>query len=129
MVGEGANTLETILRKLVGDRLQSTCVIGARDAITSVCAAIESGLQVLGGESSVLLDSGSDLHQHRVSAPVTVEDLFSGETDLDRSTEGQGHLCSTDLVIEGIALATECTAVGAGNDSYSRGRQSQYLGQ
>ena len=84
---------------------------------------------MLGGKSAVLLDPGTNLHQHRVSAPVTVEDLFSCETDLDWSTEGQRHLCRTDLVIEGIALATEPTTVGASDDPYSCGGQSQHLGQ
>ena len=129
LVGEGTDTVEAILGKVVGHRLQGTGVVGARHSVAAVGSTVEGGLQVLGGQGAILLDPGADLHEHRVASAVAVEDLFAGEADLDGASQFQRHLGGTDFMVEGITLAAETATIWTGDDSNPRSGQFENLGQ
>ena len=60
---------------------------------------------------------------------MAVEHFFAVQTDLHRPVEQQRRLGDDDLVVEGIALATEAAAVRRGNDADVRRRHRQGLGE
>ena len=59
------------------------------------------------GDPAVALDPGPDPHQHRMPAPVGVEDFLARERDLHGAPGDHRQFRRADLVAEGIALAPE----------------------
>ena len=55
--------------------------------------------------------------------------FFPVETNLYGPPQVERHLRDHDLVVEGIALASEASAVGASDDPDARGGKLQHLGQ
>ena len=64
-----------------------------------------------------------------VAAAMAIEDLFPGQSDLDREPELERQLRDDDFMIEGITLAAEAAAVRAGNDANARSGNVQGLGE
>src|SRR3989338_1693410 len=60
---------------------------------------------------------------------VAVENLFARETNLDRAARHHRQLRDDDLMLEGIALASEAAAARRGDDADVAGRKPQHLGQ
>ena len=75
------------------------------------------------GDRAIFLHSGLDVHQDRMTAAMTVEDLFARQRDLDRTAGNHRELANNDLVIEGIALAAKAAAIRSGDHSNVAGRQ------
>src|SRR5215831_7485158 len=78
LVGENPGALEFVARHLVSDRLQRARVEGAGDSVTSIGAAIEKRFEVHGGDGAIFFHPGLNLHQHRMAAAMTIENLFAG---------------------------------------------------
>ncbi len=129
LVGEGARAVELVSRQFVSRRLQGASVISARDAVTAEATTIEHRLQMMRRQRAVFLETGFQVHLHRVAATVTVEDLLTGQRNLHRPPEFQRQLCDDDFVIERITLAAETAAIRARDDSDARARNAERLGQ
>jgi len=129
LVGESAAALEAVTRYAVGHGLQRARVEQAGHAVGAIGPAVEQRLQVHSGQRAVFHDAGAETHQHRVPAPVRIKYLFTGERDLDRTTQFERGLTDHDLVVEDVALATESAPVGTGDDPDMGGRKLQDLGQ
>jgi len=56
---------------------------------------------------------------------VAIENFFASEADFHRAIEQKRGLSHDNLVIEGIALAAEASAIGSGADANVRGRHVQ----
>ena len=128
-VGERAGALELVSRDRIGDGLQRARVIGARDAIGAVAAAVQQALEVHRGNGAVLRHAGLHPHQRGVAPTVAVEHFFARQRDLDRTTRDHRELRDDDLMAERIALAAEAAAVRRGDDADARGRELEHFGQ
>src|SRR6266404_5163437 len=80
-------------------------------------------------DAAVFLHAGFEIHQHRVAAAVTVENLFASKTNLHGTIKKKRGLRHHDFVMEGIALAAEAAAVGSRDDTNVRGRHLQDFGE
>src|SRR5205823_6575812 len=121
------DAVELVCRDAVGDREQRAGVIGGRDAVRRVGAAVEPALVVHGGDLAVLLDAGADAHLHRMPAAMRVEDLLAVERDLHRTARADRKQRGRELVAERIALAAERAAVRRRDDADARARQPEHL--
>src|SRR5579884_850715 len=85
LVREDAATVKPVARHVVRQRIKGSGVVGRRNPVRAVRAAVESRSEVHGRDRSVLGDPGSDPHPDRVATAVAVKDFFSRQTDLDRA--------------------------------------------
>src|SRR5258707_1190631 len=93
-VGESAQALEFIARDVIRDRLQSTGVERARDAVAAVGAAIEKRFEVHRGDRTIFFHSGFDVHQDGMATAVTVENFFTSKSALHRPTRQHRKLAN-----------------------------------
>src|SRR6058998_1861507 len=77
LVREGASALEVIARDIVGHRLQCARVVRARNPVGAVGATVEQRAKVHARDCAVALHTGAYPHQRRVTAAMTVENLFA----------------------------------------------------
>ena len=129
LVGEDARALELVGGNLVGHRLQRACVEGRGHAVGAVGPAVQPGAEVHPGDRAVLRETRLDPHQHRVPAPMDVEDLFTRQGDLHGAARQLGQPAGRDLVGEGIELAAETATHRRGDDADMRRGQIEDLGQ
>ena len=109
--------------------MQCASVIRAGNTVGTVAAAVERGPEMHRGDVSVLGDTGLGPHERGVATPMTVEDLFPGQCDLDGPSRHHGEFGDHNLMAEGITLPPETASVGTRDDPDARGRHLQYLGQ
>src|SRR5256712_854615 len=122
-----ADAVELVRRDAVGDREKRAGVIGGRDPVGRVRAAVEEALVVDRGDLAILFNAGPDAHLHRVAPAVRVEDLFPVERELHRAARAQREERRRELVRERVALAAEGAAVRRGDDADPRARQAEHL--
>ena len=128
-VGKSACALEPVIRQFIGRRLQCTRVVSAGHAITAVCATIECRSQMLRGHRAVFLESGLQMHLHRMAAAVAVEHFLPGQRDLGGPAQLERQFGNHDFMIKRIALATECATVRTGYYPDARSWYVERLGQ
>ena len=114
---------------MIGHRLQRTGIEQAGNAVATVAAPVDQCFEAHSGDRSVFFDTGLEAHTDRVTSTMTEKDLFAGQCDLDRPSQLAGRLGDDDLVVENIALATESSAVGTGDDTDVRRIGFQYTRQ
>ncbi len=81
------------------------------------------------GDAAVLFYARLEIHQDRMAAAVTVEDLFARQADFYGTVEQERGFRDDDFVIEGIAFAAEAAAVRRGDNPNVRGRHLQDFGE
>src|SRR5579885_1249852 len=115
LVRERAASAKAIARNVVGGSLQSSRVVGTCYAIGAVGAAVDERLEIHCRNRAVFLDASLEFHQNRMTATVTVENLFPRQTDLHRAVQQEGRFRHDNLVLKRIALAAEAAAIRSGN--------------
>src|SRR5262245_53744784 len=129
LIGNGAHPAESIVRNQVGDRLQRAGIEGRRDSITAVRSAVEERLKVHGSDCAVSFHSGLDLHEHRMTPSMAIEDLLACERDFNRPAGDHSQLRDCDLVIERVCFAAEAAVVRCGNYEDMAARKFQDFGE
>src|SRR5439155_22150041 len=111
LVREGAATAKAVALHAICSGLQRAGVKRARHAVRSIRAAIDQRLQVHRRDCAVAFYSGLEFHQYRVASAMTVKNLFACQADLYRPVQQQRRFRHHDLVLKGIALSAEASAV------------------
>ena len=117
LVREDAAALELVPGDPVGHGLERARVEGRGDAVGAVRPAVEPRPEVEGQDLAVLPDARSHPHEHRMAAPVRVEDLLARERGLHRPARDLGEPRDHHLVAEGVGLAAEPAAVRGRHDA------------
>ena len=128
-VCEHARALELVTRHLVRHGLQRAGVERARDAVTSIRAAIEKRFEMHRRDRAIFLHARLNVHQHRMTTAMTIEDFFARQSAFDRPARDHGELADDDFVIERIALAAKSPAIWCGNHANVTGRKLKNLRQ
>ena len=81
-----------------------------------------------GREFAVLADAGSEFHQYRMTAAVTIEYFFPGQRYFHRSPQQHSRFGYDDFVIERIGLAAKPATLWTGDDSDAGSGQLECLG-
>src|SRR5262245_45745228 len=81
------------------------------------------------GDRTILLDTGSDMHQHWMSASMAIEDLFACQGALHGPTSHHREFANHDFVIERIAFTAETASIRCGDYADVAGGQLQDLCQ
>ena len=84
---------------------------------------------MLRGHRAVFLESGLQMHLHRMAAAVAVEHFLPGQRDLGGPAQLERQFGNHDFMIKRIALAAECATVRTGNYPDARSRYIERLGQ
>ena len=116
LVREDAAPLELVPRDPVGHRLERARVEGGRDPVRAVRPPVEPRPEVKGQDLAVLPHAGPHPHEHRMAAPVGIEDLLPRERRLHRSPRDLGQPGDDHLVAEGVGLPAEAAAVRGRDD-------------
>src|SRR5262245_55487818 len=111
LVRESAQPLEFVSGHVISHRLQRAGVKSAGDSIAAVGAAVQKRLEVHCRNGAVFFHPGLYLHQHRMPAAMAIKDFLAGESVLHRTPSDHRQLADGHFMIEGIALASEATAV------------------
>src|SRR2546421_11566713 len=77
LVSEDAHPVEFIPRHFVSNGLQSPGIERARHSVTSISSAIKKRFEVHRGNGAVFFHTCLYPHQDRMSATMTVKDLFA----------------------------------------------------
>ena len=129
LVGEESNAFESVPWDGIRGRLQGARVIGAGHPVAAVAAAVQEALKLHGGNLTAAGEPRLDLHQHRVAAAVRVENFLPGQSDLHRTSGGDGELGGDELVRKDVALAAESSAIRRRDHADAAHRQVQHLAQ
>ena len=86
-----AHAVELVGGDPVGHRHERAGVVGGRDAVRGVGAAVEVALEMHRGDLAVLLHPGAQVHLHRMAAAMRVKDLLAVERELHRPFRAHGE--------------------------------------
>src|SRR5258708_24721633 len=78
---------------------------------------------------AVLFDTGPEFHQDRMPPPVTIENFFACQANLNGPIEHERGLGHDDLMIKRVALPSETSAFGRGDHANMRFRHIQQLSE
>src|SRR5437762_8331776 len=123
LVRERPCPLEPVTGNVIRDGLQRPRVIGARDPVGPVAAAVEQRLEVHAGDGAVPFHSRLHPHERGVAPAVAVKHLLAREGDLHRTAGEHRELRRDDLMTEGIALPAEAPAVRARSEERRVGKE------
>src|ERR1051326_7196100 len=111
-VRENARSLKFVTRHFVSNGLERAGVEGAGNAVTSICPAVKKRFEVHRRDRAVFLHPGLDVHQHRMTPAMTIEDLFARQSTFHRTAGNHRQLADNDFVVEWIALAAKAPEIG-----------------
>ena len=128
-VCEHARALKLVARHLVRHGLQRAGVERAGDTVTSVGAAVEKRFEVHRRDGAIFLHARLNVHQHRMTAAMTIENFFTRQSAFDRPARDHGELADDDFVIERIALTAKAPAIWRGNHANVTGGKLKHFRQ
>src|ERR1044072_9482336 len=128
-ISEDARALEFVTRHFVRHRLQRAGVERARDAIASISAAVEKGLEVHSSDRTIFLDTGLDVHENGMPAAMAIENIFARQDAFHWSAGDHRQLRNDHFVVERIALAAKAATVGSSNNANMTRGQAEDLRQ
>src|SRR5216117_11062 len=120
LVRERPCPLEPVTGNVIRDGLQRPRVIGARDPVGPVAAAVEQRLEVHAGDGAVPFHARLHPHERGVAPAVAVEHLFARKGGFYGSPRDHSQLRDYDLMTEGIALPAEAAPVRARDHADAR---------
>src|SRR3989449_5329728 len=92
LVRERPCPLEPVTGNVIRDGLQRPRVIGARDPVGPVAAAVEQRLEVHAGDGAVPFHSRLHPHKRGVAPAVAVEHLFARDRKSTRLNSSHGYI-------------------------------------
>src|SRR6266851_9419703 len=121
LICEGAAALVAIARNVVRGGLQCASVERAGNSVRAVGATVDQRLEMHSRNRAVLFDTGFEFHQDRMPPPVTIENFFACQANLNGPIEHERGLGQDDLMIKRVALSSETPAVRCGDHANMRG--------
>src|SRR6267378_6104253 len=106
-VREGTAALIAIARNVVCGGLQCAGVERAGDSVRAVGATVDQRLAMHSSNRAVLLDTGLEFHQDRMTAAMTIKNFFACQANLDGPIEHESGFCYDDYVMERITFSSE----------------------